>query len=387
MKKKLLILFFSKLVLLLPVGIFSMQQQQEQNIEEEEKQLNGTCPVCMEGLSSPEGKKNGNYPADKQFGACKKHPMHQKCFDAAFFNEDKQICPVCKISSKDLSDLLFDFITEDSPDSSCAEMISAHNKGIISIDINSVSFGGNSDLSFLLFCATFSRNNFVPMLLAADGIDVNVRDKNGKTALMLAVEFNNQQIIPMLLAANGIDVNVKDNNGKTALMLAVKCNNQQIIPMLLAASGIDVNVRDKEGLSAIEQAVFCNNLKIINMFLSNKIIKQVIDFPALLYAVIILKKIDFLKTILMVADNINVNDIILEDQSAIQLASKVNSNEIVQILSDYEADKNNNRTVRFVKKAIRKIKRSKIGRFGEKGAGFVKKGLIKVKNKIKNIFK
>lgn len=66
--------------------------------------------------------------------------------------------------------------------------------------------------------------------------DVNMKDKGGKTALMLAVfiftsdreEYN----IVNLLLDNGADVNMKDNVGKTALDYAKKYERTEFIELL-----------------------------------------------------------------------------------------------------------------------------------------------------------
>ena len=49
--------------------------------------------------------------------------------------------------------------------------------------------------------------------------DVNARDENGRTALMLAAVNGNEDCVKILIAA-GADVNAKDNTGKTALVMA-----------------------------------------------------------------------------------------------------------------------------------------------------------------------
>ena len=76
-------------------------------------------------------------------------------------------------------------------------------------------------------------------LLIDRGINVNVQESDeGQTVLMSKIEFyqqgnNNQlQIIIMLLNA-GADLNLRDRNGKTALMYANEKGNQEIIDLLL----------------------------------------------------------------------------------------------------------------------------------------------------------
>ncbi len=55
--------------------------------------------------------------------------------------------------------------------------------------------------------------------LISKGADVNDRNDNGATPLMLAAMRGNKESVE-LLAAKGADVNVKANKGETALHLA-----------------------------------------------------------------------------------------------------------------------------------------------------------------------
>ena len=108
------------------------------------------------------------------------------------------------------------------------------------------------------------------------GADVNAKDKNGKTALMIAAQNTISNAVRVLIDA-GADVNVKDNNGKTALMIAVCRNyefrdlysgkkkkrrqaavmayyiNKSLINILnsLIEAGADINAKDHDGRTAL----------------------------------------------------------------------------------------------------------------------------------------
>ena len=104
----------------------------------------------------------------------------------------------------------------------------------------------------------------VTMLLEQPGIDVNVRNIDGETALIRAVENGNIDISKMLVEA-GADVNVRNNDGNTALILASRTGKEAIVEMLLTDNsywdddgiyrivmvwGTDVNARNNEGETA-----------------------------------------------------------------------------------------------------------------------------------------
>lgn len=81
------------------------------------------------------------------------------------------------------------------------------------------------------------------------GINVNARDKDGSTPLMIASERGDAEMAGVLLK-NGADPNAGDIDGYTALMFASYSGNLEIAK-LLVAGGADVNARDKDGWTAV----------------------------------------------------------------------------------------------------------------------------------------
>jgi ankyrin repeat protein len=73
------------------------------------------------------------------------------------------------------------------------------------------------------------------------------------------------------LLDTGIDVNIKNNKGKTALMYAAENEDNEgrivSVTMLLEA-GADVNIEDDDGMSALDYAIENNNLELIKILRS-----------------------------------------------------------------------------------------------------------------------
>lgn len=117
-----------------------------------------------------------------------------------------------------------------------AQLLVAHGA-----DFNASSCVGETPL---LEAAANGKKEVFSYLLGL-GADVNKgRDYQGRTTLMTAINRSadpKDEILAALLAAPGLDANVRDNDGMTALKFAVKSGDLDGVKALLAVPGIDVN--------------------------------------------------------------------------------------------------------------------------------------------------
>jgi len=92
-------------------------------------------------------------------------------------------------------------------------------------------------------------------LLIELGADVNLKDDNGNAALKIAVTFRRfGGAIEALLKAPGIDINIRDGEEETVLMLAVNNSDLDLIKQLLR-HGANRKLLNKEHQSAIDIAI------------------------------------------------------------------------------------------------------------------------------------
>ena len=125
------------------------------------------------------------------------------------------------------------------------------------------------------------RAAIVCQLLEHKEIDVNVKNRRGDTALMLASKAGHENIVNQLLEHKEIDVNAQNNKGTTALMDMVKvCNSWKypnavlIVDRLLRAPGIDVTCKNNRGGTALDMArIYRSDMSCPNLISRLKCIK------------------------------------------------------------------------------------------------------------------
>merc|ERR1719183_1547765 len=84
-------------------------------------------------------------------------------------------------------------------------------------------------------------------------IDVDARDSEGRTPLMVAASHGQLAVVRAFQQA-GADVNACDNQKSTALMYAAMHTHVEVVEFLLA-SGIDVDVSNSTGKNALAYAI------------------------------------------------------------------------------------------------------------------------------------
>lgn len=166
--------------------------------------------------------------------------------------------------------------------------------------------------------------------------DLEVKDDDGKTALMIAAYNNDNDIAKMLIDA-GADVNAQDKILNTPFLYAGANGNVQLLNLCLQ-NGARFDIYNRYGGTALIPAAEKGHLEIV------KILTKVKGFPidhvnklgwtALIEAIILSSKSDtqtaIVKTLLEAGADINIPD--NEQISPLQHAKNRKLNEIVTIL-------------------------------------------------------
>ena len=116
-------------------------------------------------------------------------------------------------------------------------------------DIKAVDLDGDSVLHY---ACGWNDPIDVAKFLLKKGLDVDLENKKGRTALFHAIKNDNLAATLYLLDSKA-NINIQDNNGDTPLYFAIKESNKEMVTLLLL-KGADQSIKNKEGLSVLELA-------------------------------------------------------------------------------------------------------------------------------------
>jgi ankyrin repeat protein len=104
----------------------------------------------------------------------------------------------------------------------------------------------------------------VEQLLAA-GLNPNIPNKNGDTALMLAADKGFDRMVALLLAY-GADPNIANTSSFTPLLLAASKGHENVVKVLLDA-GADQHIPNINGFTQLDIATFGKHRGIVELLM------------------------------------------------------------------------------------------------------------------------
>jgi ankyrin repeat protein len=150
---------------------------------------------------------------------------------------------------------------------SCGSNQNNKDRNINQAAVNDKSVQGLPDNR--LHQASLDGNKQEVMRLLEEGMDINSRDMDGRTALMYA-SFNGHTDIVNELLKKGAKVNMRDNYGRTPLMFASSGPFPETVKLLLE-NGADPDLVDGEDhYTAIMYAAAEGQLEVIKVLLAGE---------------------------------------------------------------------------------------------------------------------
>jgi ankyrin repeat protein len=115
-----------------------------------------------------------------------------------------------------------------------------------------------------------SNEDCLELLLRQDGVDVNVLNTRGESALLNAACQGKDRCVELLLAVKDIDVNVPEKEGCTALYMAAWQGKDRCVELLLGMGKdiCDVNARNLSGQHSLWIAAHKGNTRCVELLLS-----------------------------------------------------------------------------------------------------------------------
>ena len=111
--------------------------------------------------------------------------------------------------------------------------------------------------------------DIIGAFLSHGGVDINMIDENGFSALHVACECNQPSAVSALLESDHINVNICGEYGHTPLHVASRWGCTEIVRTLLGVEGIDVNASNANGATPVFVACHEGHLEILNALLES----------------------------------------------------------------------------------------------------------------------
>jgi len=169
------------------------------------------------------------------------------------------------------------------------------------------------------------------------GVDLDIKNKEGRTALFEAVRKSNNIEIIDLLIEKGANVNIKDNGGCSILSKAIyqipSVDVRQRIIKILLEKGVKINDIDNDGKTSLHLAVIKGDKEIVNLLLDKHANINALDKygrTPLHYAILLNGRNEICKLLMQYGANIDIKD--TDGNTALDYAIEDKNIEMVEAL-------------------------------------------------------
>ena len=124
------------------------------------------------------------------------------------------------------------------------------------------------------------------------GINLNVQNQDGATALIKAVRFHHTKLAQQLIQC-GADMNITDKGGNTALHEAAALGHEELVQTLINAKA-NINVRNSKGETPLHRAINQKNTPVVRALLTAGADKEIKNFEGKTASALLAKKVEAL---------------------------------------------------------------------------------------------
>ena len=111
-------------------------------------------------------------------------------------------------------------------------------------------------------------DTIIRLLLAADNVDVESKDRDSRTPLSWAAGNGHEAVVQLLLATDNVDVESKDRHGRTPLSQAAGNGHEAVVQLLLATGNVEVGSKDVRDQTPLSRAAGSGHEAVVRLLLS-----------------------------------------------------------------------------------------------------------------------
>jgi len=199
------------------------------------------------------------------------------------------------------------------------------------IDINIEDNVGNT----ALHVASLMDNKEIVKQLIESGANLDIKNHDGKTALYIAALMDNEEIVKQLID-KGASLNIKDHDGKTALYIATFKENEEIVKQLIDAEA-DLNIQDNKGKTALYIATLKGNKEIVKQLIGAKADLNIPsnDGNTALHVASLMDNKEIVKQLIESGADLNIKN--HKEKTALDFAELGGCTEIAEYISSYHS--------------------------------------------------
>ena len=135
--------------------------------------------------------------------------------------------------------------------------------------VKTVYFDRNLQGPLHYVCSSKNCNRSVVEYVISSGVDPNIQDKNGQTALHFSCSMSNVDAVECLLKLPNINVNLLNKDITAPIHIACSLTSNDILNKLMEHPKIDLNILDREKRSPLILAVVLQKKDIVKQLIFN----------------------------------------------------------------------------------------------------------------------
>jgi ankyrin repeat protein len=105
------------------------------------------------------------------------------------------------------------------------------------------------------------------LALRSGQVEVDLKDKDGRTPLLWAAEKGHEAVVKLLLDTGQVEVDLKDHSGQTPLLRAAENGHEAVVKLLLDTGQIEVDFKDKFGRTPLSWAAENGHEAVVKLLL------------------------------------------------------------------------------------------------------------------------